>query len=110
VRVAGVFLAGLSIYQGLLGRVPLIGVARKTTGYLTGAAATVFSTAVDRPNPGAKLPHRDPKTGAQVRQARFWLHSSADTLHPARNRLLSGHRLDMRIARRLRNSIPTVSD
>ena len=26
---AGVFLSGLSIYQGLLGKVPLIGVARK---------------------------------------------------------------------------------
>jgi hypothetical protein len=46
VRVAGVFLAGLSIYQGLLGRVPLIGVAWKTTGYLTGAAASVVSAAV----------------------------------------------------------------
>jgi hypothetical protein len=45
VRVAGVFLAGLSIYQGLLGRVPLIGVTWKTTGYLTGAA-TVVSAAV----------------------------------------------------------------
>jgi hypothetical protein len=46
VRVAGVFLAGLSGYQGLLGRVPLIGIAWKTTGYLTGAAATVVSAAV----------------------------------------------------------------
>jgi hypothetical protein len=46
VRAAGVFLSGLSIYQGLLGRVPLIGVAWKTTGYLTGAAATVLSAAV----------------------------------------------------------------
>ena len=46
VRVAGVFLASLSIYQGLLGRVPLVGAAWKTTGYLTGAAATVVSAAV----------------------------------------------------------------
>jgi len=46
VRVAGVFLASLSIYQGLLGRVPLVGVAWKTTGYLTGAAATVLSAAL----------------------------------------------------------------
>jgi hypothetical protein len=46
VPVAGVFLAGLSIYQGILGRVPLIGVAWKTTGYLTGAAATVVCAAV----------------------------------------------------------------
>lgn len=30
VRVAGVFLAGLSIYQGLLGKVPLTGPAWKT--------------------------------------------------------------------------------
>ena len=43
--MAGVFLAGLSIYQGLLDRVPLIGVAWKTTGYLTGAAAAVVSAA-----------------------------------------------------------------
>jgi hypothetical protein len=46
VRVAGVFLAGLSIYQGLLGRVPLVGITWKTTGYLTGAAATIVSAAV----------------------------------------------------------------
>ena len=46
VQVAGVFLAGLSIYQGLLGRFPLIGVAWKTAGYLTGAAAAVVSAAV----------------------------------------------------------------
>ena len=44
--MAGVFLAGLSIYQGLLDRVPLIGVAWKTTGYLTGAAAALVSAAV----------------------------------------------------------------
>jgi hypothetical protein len=46
VRVAGIFLAGLSMYQGLLGRVPLIGVTWKTTGYLTGTVATVVSAAV----------------------------------------------------------------
>jgi hypothetical protein len=46
VRVAGVYLAGLSIYQGLLGKVPLTGPSWKTTGYLTGAAATVVSAAV----------------------------------------------------------------
>jgi hypothetical protein len=46
VRLAGVYLASLSIYQGLLGKVPLVGLAWKTTGYLTGTAATVVSAAV----------------------------------------------------------------
>jgi hypothetical protein len=46
VRVAGVYMAGLSIYQGLLGKVPLVGITWKTTGYLTGAAATVVSAAI----------------------------------------------------------------
>jgi hypothetical protein len=46
VRLAGVYLAGLSTYQGLLGKVPLIGITWKTTGYLTGTAATVVSAAV----------------------------------------------------------------
>ena len=44
-RVAGVYLAGLSIYQGLLGKVPLVGINWKTRGYLTGTAATVVSGA-----------------------------------------------------------------
>jgi hypothetical protein len=46
VRVAGVYLAGLSLYQGLCGKVPLVNAAWGTTGYLTGAAATVVSAAV----------------------------------------------------------------
>jgi hypothetical protein len=46
VRLAGVYSAGLSVYQGLLGKVPLTGLDWKTTGYLTGAAGTVVSAAV----------------------------------------------------------------
>jgi hypothetical protein len=46
VRFAGVYLAGLSLYQGLCGKVPLIGVTWRTTGYLTGAAAAAVSAAV----------------------------------------------------------------
>jgi hypothetical protein len=46
VRVAGVFLASLSTYQGLLGKVPLIGFSWKTAGYLTGAAAAIVSASI----------------------------------------------------------------
>jgi hypothetical protein len=43
VRVAGVYLIGLSAYQLLLGKVPLVDMFWKTSGYLTGKAATVLS-------------------------------------------------------------------
>jgi hypothetical protein len=42
-RVAGVFLIGLSTYQLFLGKVPLVGPSWKTSGYLTGKAAMVVS-------------------------------------------------------------------
>jgi hypothetical protein len=46
VRLAGVYLAGLSLYQGLCGKVPLIDITWRTTGHLTGAAAAALSAAV----------------------------------------------------------------
>ncbi len=47
VRVAGVFMLGSSFYQGLLGRVPLIGnFSWKTKGYLKGPAATALIVAM----------------------------------------------------------------
>src|SRR5215469_5774505 len=39
VRVAGVFLLGMALYEGVLGRVPLTGPLQKTTGYLKGPLA-----------------------------------------------------------------------
>jgi hypothetical protein len=39
VRVAGVFMLGQSIYQTILGRVPLENQWKETTGYLKGPAA-----------------------------------------------------------------------
>ena len=42
-RVAGVFLIGLSSYQLFLGKVPLVGPSWKTSGYLTGKAAIAVS-------------------------------------------------------------------
>lgn len=42
-RVAGVFLIGLSTYQLFLGKVPLVGPTWKTSGYLTDKAAIAVS-------------------------------------------------------------------
>src|SRR5690242_7741249 len=43
VRIAGVFLLGLALYEAVLGRVPLIGRFSWTTrGYLRGPAATAL--------------------------------------------------------------------
>lgn len=42
-RVAGVFLIGLSTYQLFLGKVPLVGPSEETSGYLTGKAAIAVS-------------------------------------------------------------------
>ena len=42
-QVAGVYLAGLSLYGLFLGKVRLVDRNWKTTGYLSGAAATVVS-------------------------------------------------------------------
>lgn len=40
VRVAGIFLLGMALYEGVLGRVPLIGYWNyNTTGYVKGPAA-----------------------------------------------------------------------
>jgi hypothetical protein len=44
-RVAGVCLVALSLYQLFLGKVPLVDIAWNTRGYLTGAAATAVSAA-----------------------------------------------------------------
>jgi hypothetical protein len=41
VRVAGVFILGQSLYEAMLGRVPLV-YFWKTTGYLKGPAATAL--------------------------------------------------------------------
>lgn len=46
VRVAGVFLLGLSLVQGFRGKVPLIGITWKTSGYLTGMAAVAVCAVV----------------------------------------------------------------
>jgi hypothetical protein len=46
VRVAGVFLLGMSLYQGVRGKVPLTGYDWRTQGYLTGAAALAVSVSV----------------------------------------------------------------
>jgi hypothetical protein len=43
VQVAGVYMAGLSLYGLFLGKVRLVDRNWKTTGYLSGAAATVLS-------------------------------------------------------------------
>lgn len=42
VRVAGIFLVGMALYEGLLGRVPLTGWRNNTTGYVKGPAATAL--------------------------------------------------------------------
>jgi hypothetical protein len=42
-KVAGVYLAGLSLYGWFLGKIPLVDRAWNTRGYLTGAAAKVVS-------------------------------------------------------------------
>jgi len=42
-QVAGVYIAGLSLYGWFLGKIPLVNRNWKTTRYLTGAAATVVS-------------------------------------------------------------------
>ena len=42
VQVAGVFLLGLALYEGLLGRVALTGIWNQTTGYVKGAFAMVL--------------------------------------------------------------------
>ena len=36
IRLAGVFLLGMAVYEGLLGRVALTGVWEQTTGYMRG--------------------------------------------------------------------------
>lgn len=41
-RVAGVFLLGMALYEGVLGRVPLTGVMENTTGYVKGPFAMVL--------------------------------------------------------------------
>jgi hypothetical protein len=43
VRVAGVYMLGLSLYEGILGRVPLVNYAWKVNSYLTGPAAVALS-------------------------------------------------------------------
>ena len=51
VRVAGVFLLGMAVYEGLLGRVALTGIWQQTTGYVKGPLAmalmvgTIFAAA-----------------------------------------------------------------
>lgn len=51
IRVAGVFLLGMALYEGVLGRVPLNGVMENTTGYVKGPLAmalvviTIFAAA-----------------------------------------------------------------
>jgi hypothetical protein len=43
IRVAGFFLLGLSVYEAILGSVPLMGpFSWKATGYLKGSVATVL--------------------------------------------------------------------
>jgi len=42
VRVAGIFLVGVALYEGLLGRVPLTGWRNNTTGYVKGPVATAL--------------------------------------------------------------------
>ena len=42
-RVAGLFLAGLSLYYWVIGKVPLVDQSWTTTGYLTGAAGKLVS-------------------------------------------------------------------
>lgn len=42
-KVAGAYLAGLSLYGWFLGKVPLVDRAWNTTGYLSGAAAKLVS-------------------------------------------------------------------
>jgi hypothetical protein len=42
VRVAGIFLLGMAIYEGLSGRVPLISWFWKTSGYVKGPLAMVL--------------------------------------------------------------------
>jgi hypothetical protein len=39
VRVAGIFLLGMALYEGVLGRVPLTSWLWKTSGYMRGPAA-----------------------------------------------------------------------
>jgi hypothetical protein len=39
VRVAGIFLLGMALYEGVLGRVALTGVWQQTTGYVKGPVA-----------------------------------------------------------------------
>ena len=42
IRVAGIFLLGMALYEGTLGRVPLTGFWNQTTGYLKGTFAMVL--------------------------------------------------------------------
>jgi hypothetical protein len=47
IRVAGVFLLGLSVYEAILGRVPLMGpFSWKARGYLTGSVAMALLAAM----------------------------------------------------------------
>jgi hypothetical protein len=43
VRVAGVYIAGLSLYALFLGKMPLVDMAWNTSGYLSGVAMKVVS-------------------------------------------------------------------
>jgi|HubBroStandDraft_6_1064221.scaffolds.fasta_scaffold68314_3 hypothetical protein len=43
VRVAGVYIAGLSFYALFLGKMPLVDMAWNTSGYLSGAAMKIVS-------------------------------------------------------------------
>ena len=45
VRIGGVFIFGLCLYEAVLGRVPLTGWTNKTTGYLRGPLATAIVVA-----------------------------------------------------------------
>lgn len=45
-KVAGVYLAGLSLHGWYLGKIPLVDAAWNTTGYLSGAAAKLVSAVV----------------------------------------------------------------
>jgi hypothetical protein len=45
-KVAGVYLAGISLYGWYLGKIPLVDLAWNTTGYLSGAAAKCVSAVV----------------------------------------------------------------
>ena len=45
IRVAGLFLFGLGVYEGLNERVPMMGLFWRIRGYMTGPAALAFGAA-----------------------------------------------------------------